>query len=402
MSAPARNWIDRPLPTADEPTVRAGAARYAALAGELRRLRLLVIGALNSKVGWSGTARLAFEAAVRAQAAELEPAATRYEGYAAALNGYARALEVIRPRLLSARAELVARAALPGAESTAFLAEFDRSWSEWDEARGRCVASLVVAGGVAADQRRHGWSSLLCGVSRLVPARVELTKLSRVLSDLGQTLLVAGAVLSLVCPPAAGAVWTALAVVAVCQFAVDAARRERGEPVGWLQLGGDALAAVPVGRLAAGVSSAAQASAAIDRLAPELRYSRLMPGGGLAAHEGTATYRGHTLLKHVGKSSEELARRFNAEPHLKWPSTFANRHVAEAAVARALEDGRGALVEWLGSSRQTLRVEADFGTGIGLSVASDGTMVTTSRLRIVLRKEETVLGYYIKSAFPAP
>ena len=139
---------------------------------------------------------------------------------------------------------------------------------------------------------------------------VRLADVSRVLGDLGQALVVAGMVLTFVCPPAAGAVWAAVAVVAVCQLVVDGTRRERGEPVGSAQLGWDAAAILPMGRLAAGMRSAGAASAAIERLAPHLRSSRIVPGGGLAAHEGTATYRGHTLLKHVGKTPEELAARF--------------------------------------------------------------------------------------------
>ncbi|MFL6164048.1 MAG: RNase A-like domain-containing protein [Jatrophihabitantaceae bacterium] len=401
MSTTALDLIVRPLPLADEPMVRAGAARYAALAAELRRIRLLLIGALNSDVGWSGSARLAFDETVHAQAAGMDPLAARYEGYAAALNGYATALASIRPRLLSARAELVGGLGTPTGGVAVSVGEFERWWGEWEVARGRCVAGLVAAAGVGGDRRGGGWSGLLHGVAGVVP-HPGLAGLSRALGELGQALVVAGVVLALVCPPAAGVVWAAVAVVAVCQLAVDVARRGRGERVGAGRLGWDVLAVLPVGRVAAGAHSAVAASAAIERLAPGLRSSRLVPGGGLVGHEGSATLRGHTLLKHVGRSPQQLAQRFQTEPKLIWSSSFTDRATAEAAVAKALDDNRQEVAEWLISPLGKLPVVTDVGMDIGKSVAKDGSIISTSKVRVILRKEDSVLGYYVKSAYPSP
>jgi hypothetical protein len=232
---------------------------------------------------------------------------------------------------------------------------------------------------------------------------VGLADLSQALGDLGQALTVAGLALALVCPPAAGAVWTTLAVVAVCQLAVDAARRERGEQVGLAGLGLEALAALPGGRLAAGIHSAADASTAIERLAPELRSSRLVPGGGLAAHEGgSATHRGHTLLKHLGKEPEQLARRFETEPWLTFSSSFSDRAVAETAVAKVIQDNPQAIEAWLASKAPSVVLQNDVGIEVGKSVAKDGTIIGTSKVRVILKKEDTMLGYYVKTAHPTP
>ena len=128
-----------------------------------------------------------------------------------------------------------------------------------------------------------------------------------------------------------------------------------------------------------------------------------MPGGGLAAHEGTATYRGHTLLKHVGKTPEQLAQRFAEEPALRWSSSFTDRHTAEAAVAKVLEDHRLSIARWLaGSPKPYLLLRSDTGVDVGTSVARDGSMKTTSVTQAVLRKENSVLGYYIQTAYPKP
>jgi hypothetical protein len=393
MVVSARQVLDRPMPQADAGTARLAAARAAGMAAELRRLQGALSGSMGRDAGWSGMAELAFQESLTAELSRLAPAVQRYEGYAAALAGYARELDLLAPGLLAARSRLGTDPSMVSA-----AAEFDRCWQQWDSARRRCAAGLALAGRVDADPHRHGWSALVSGVEHAV----RLDELSRTLADLGQALVVAGVVLSLVCPPAAGAVWAAVAVVAVCQLAVDLTRRERGEHVGLASLGCDALGALPIGRLAAGVHTAAEADAAIQRLAPELRHSRLVPGGGLAAHEGSATYRGHTLLKHVGKTPKELASRFETEPHLQWSSSFTDRHIAESAISEVLKEQQASLANWLAQPSNFLILESDRGSQVGTSVSRDGTIVATSKLRVTLRKESTVLRYYIKTAFPAP
>jgi hypothetical protein len=404
MSAVIAEPIDRPWPAADEVMVQVIAARYGAVAAELRRVQSLLTGPLISESGWSGSARLAFDETVRARSTLIGPIATRYEAYAVVLRRYAGELQVLRPRLAAARTRLRATGATDGPDLLALpRAEAERLWAEWDEARRRCMAGLAVAGEIAADSHRHGWApSWLVGVGRAVSQGTGLAELSHALAELSQVLMVTGLVLAFVCPPAAGAVWAAVAVVAVCQLAIDAARRERGERVDLLQLGGDALAAVPIGRAFAEVRSAAEADAAIERLVPELRRSRLVPGGGLAAHEGTATYRGHTLLKHVGKSPAELAQRFQTESDIGWSSSFTDRQVAESAISEALDNHQAAVITWLAGGSAFLTLDPDLGWQVGTSVSRNGTIMATSKFRVVLRKEGTVLGYYIKTAYPTP
>lgn len=395
----------RPMPSASAETVRLVAARMAALAGELYRVQTAVQGAMGADAGWSGSAQLAFQESMTAQLGTLAPIVQRYDEYAAALAGYARDLDYLQPRLQAARS----RAEVPGDPSAA--AEFERCWREWDAARGRCVARLRATGLGSAGSRHGWWSGLADSVCRVVHPSVSLAGLSRVLSDLGQGLLVAGLVCALVCPPLAGAVWAAVAVVAACQLAVDAARKKRGEPVGWAGLGWDVAAAVPAGRAVRGVRiaveevaeyrTAAEADAAIKRLPKHLRSSPVVPGG-LSAHEGTATHRGHTLLKHVGKTPGQLIQRFKAEPHLKWSSSFTDHRSAEAAIAHALDKNRDAIGEWLTQSWPTYRFVADVGADVGHSVGKDGTIVYASKVHVTLRKEDTMLGYYIKTAYPTP
>ncbi len=395
------------MPTADAATVRSAAVRAAGLAARLREVHAALRGSLGRAVGWSGSAELAFQDSVNAQLGQFAPAVQRYEGYAAVLGRYAAELEVVGPRLRAARSRLTSAVpAGPGGGAdlgcSAAVVEFQRCWADWDAARARCVAGLAAAGQSGADSRPGGWSRLLHEVTGVLPDRVSLAELSHALAGLGQALAVAGLVLALVCPPAAGAVWAALAVVTVCQLAVDATRRQRGERVGLANLGLDAMAVLPVGRILGQARTAAEASEAIERLAPHLRSSRLVPGGGLAAHEGTATSRGHTLLKHVNQTPEQLAQRFTNEPKLERSSSFVDRQNAEAAVAKVLDDQAEAVARWLAGPDRKLVLESDLGVEVGISMAKGGTIVSATKSLVVLRKENTMLGYCIRTAYPKP
>jgi CDI toxin RNase A-like protein len=146
----------------------------------------------------------------------------------------------------------------------------------------------------------------------------------------------------------------------------------------------------------------AEADAAIRRLPRRLRSSPLVPGGGLQAHEGSGGQRGHTVARHVNKTPAELAQRFKHDPNLKWSSSFTDRATAEAAIAMALAYNRSALRNWLDQSWPTYRFVVDVGADIGRSMARNGTMVSTSKVHVTLRREDTMLGYYIKTAFPTP
>jgi hypothetical protein len=396
--------LARPVPVADAEVVRQVARRASALAGELGRVRAVTGGLLGSVAGWSGAAALAFQESSTRELSRFTPVLDRLEKYAAALAGYAGELDRVQPRLRAARSRLQAEP-----QDGPVLAEFEACWSEWATARDRCVARLQAAAGTV--HSRHWWSGLSDVVSA-VEHGVRLADCSRLLAEVGQGLVAAGLVCALVCPPLAGAVWAAVAVVAVCQLVVDAARRERGESVGWAGLGWDMAAVVPAGRIVrqvhvavaevGEVHTAAEASAAIRRLPKRLRSSPLVPGGGLERHEGTATHRGHTILKHVKKTRAELMRRFQTEPNLMLSSSFTDRGTAEAAIARALKQNERAIQTWLTMPQPLLRLRADVGVDIGHSVAKNGTMVHTSELRVILGKENSVLGYYIKTAYPMP
>jgi hypothetical protein len=391
---------DRPLPMADAVLVGRVARRAGVLVAELGQVRAVAAGLLGSDAGWSGSAELAFQDSFAARLAEFGPVLARLDGYAAALAGYAREMAAVEPRLGAARSRL------DGApEDPAALAAFESCWRDWDAARRRCMARLQAT---APPQHRHWWSGWAHAVTGVVEHGVELASCSRLLAEVGQGLVAAG----LVCALVAGPIWAAVAVVAVCQLAVDAARRARGEHVGWGTLGWDLAAVLPAGRAVRRVHAAveevteyrtaAEADAAIRRLPKRLRSSPLVPGGGLQAHEGTATYRGHTIAKHVKKTRKELAQRFRTEQDLKVSSSFTDRRIAEAAIGKVLKQHKQTVDQWLGTRKKGLVLEAECDRRLGISLHRNGRIVATTRARVILRREESSVGYYIKSAFPVP
>ena len=92
--------------------------------------------------------------------------------------------------------------------------------------------------------------------------------------------------------------------------------------------------------------------------------------------------------------------RLPGQSKLTWTSSFTDRATAEAAIAKVLDINRDVIRDWLNQPRPGLALKADVGNEVGYSMRSDGTIVNTSKLRVVLRKEDTALGYFIYTAFP--
>lgn len=98
----------------------------------------------------------------------------------------------------------------------------------------------------------------------------------------------------------------------------------------------------------AGGGSSAKAPRRASSYAPEgPAPAQALPGGSLEAHEG----RGHTLERHVGRSTEQLRERQRAErkPEV---STFPDLATAERAIARALYEKRREINAWLTEGAQ--------------------------------------------------
>jgi hypothetical protein len=411
----AQECLQRPLPSGDPAGVRGLAAQAGGVAGELRRVcdRLRVVvqpGAAADQI-WSGPAQRGFAQSIQAKLPSLGTAGARYEAYCTALLGYAVALELAQPRLTDLRRQLVegcagSGPADPSGESRLLqLAyRFEQAWLEWDTALRRCNHALSQASSIDRDRHRHGLASFAHGVGRVlsVVSPLEpliehpgLAGLSQAWSKLSTEFAVAGLVLLVVCPPAAGACFAAAAVMSAAQLATDLVRTGRhqsGAGIGLLGL--DALGALPGGKF---VREGEQGVRAIEAV----RGSRLVPGGGLAAHEAAG---GHTLAKHVGRTAEQLQQRLVDDPTIRRSSSFYDRPAAENAVSDMLARHDKQIQNWLQTDSTGLTLRGRGGQLIGLTLKrgqSDADEV--NGVLVHLRRDtEMSIGYHIHTAFPRP
>jgi hypothetical protein len=115
------------------------------------------------------------------------------------------------------------------------------------------------------------------------------------------------------------------------------------------------------------------------------KVTHLVPGGGLAAHEGLEG--GHTLAKHVGKAPEYLGNRLATEAWINGASTFYDREVAENALSALLHENRRQVATWLSTSKKELILtgRADSAVGIVLSRGSSAPLPARG-IRLVIRQ----------------
>lgn len=128
--------------------------------------------------------------------------------------------------------------------------------------------------------------------------------------------------------------------------------------------------------------------------------SRLVPGGGLAAHEAAG---GHALARHVGMTDADLLARLSAQPGISGASSFSSRAVAESSVAGLLDANASGISSWLAGSGGKLVLN---GTGgiTGRYVAQGSTSISnvTGVRAVLVRDANMSIGYRIQTAFPTP
>jgi hypothetical protein len=148
-----------------------------------------------------------------------------------------------------------------------------------------------------------------------------------------------------------------------------------------------------------GVRSPAFAPRFAAQVARTGAQSRLVPGGGLAAHEASG---GHTLARHVGLSDEQLAARLATQQRVPAASTFASRSVAEGAIGQALTSRATAVEQWLAGSNARLAFDAPLSSTVGRTLVRGAqSPVSSSTVRVVLVRDAAFQsGYRILTAFP--
>lgn len=128
----------------------------------------------------------------------------------------------------------------------------------------------------------------------------------------------------------------------------------------------------------------------------------------LLEHEAVAGSRlgGHTILKHVGRTEQELRARLVAEPRILAASSFTNLRMAETAVSQALRANATAVKNWAQSAARLdrLTLTHDLGSAMGQGVVRSTGQLQAMRKVLVVLRFETYNGnpYYVLTAYLVP
>ncbi|MBH2517163.1 RNase A-like domain-containing protein [Serratia ureilytica] len=126
----------------------------------------------------------------------------------------------------------------------------------------------------------------------------------------------------------------------------------------------------------------------------------------LLEHESIAGAKGggHTIAKHVAKSSEELLERLAKSPGLQSASTFTDLRTAEDAISRALKVNNALIKRWAQqpTSANVLELTHKVGKAVGFGYRQGSTIqLTSNSVRVVLLKKiYNGKPYYILTAYP--
>lgn len=130
----------------------------------------------------------------------------------------------------------------------------------------------------------------------------------------------------------------------------------------------------------------------------EWPVGRRLADGGLKAHDDRG---GHTIKKHVGKTDAELSQRFADEPKLSDASTFPNVAVADDAVATAIIRNERFIAKEFESDDMAVLSGFEVGRPTGRIIARGGTLTHSSKVTVVLVRDDSPLGYHVLTAYPA-
>ncbi|MCW7550793.1 hypothetical protein OO184_23395 [Photorhabdus sp. APURE] len=113
---------------------------------------------------------------------------------------------------------------------------------------------------------------------------------------------------------------------------------------------------------------------------------------------------GHTLLKHVGLSEQELRARFLISKTMKESSCFYDIKIAEKVISNTIKNNQAKIINWtkyaFGGSRLTIDDVSKVPVGIGITKGVEG-VDQLYKVRVVLYYSEfNGKPYYILTAFP--
>ena len=107
-----------------------------------------------------------------------------------------------------------------------------------------------------------------------------------------------------------------------------------------------------------------------------------------------------TLEKHVGQSKRRLPDRFKREPGIKGSSSFASRKLANWAQREFIKHYKREIAEWLKTNEPTFEKTLELDRELGLVVDKKGREYRTNKVRVVLVRDKTKVGYHVHTSYP--
>ena len=161
-----------------------------------------------------------------------------------------------------------------------------------------------------------------------------------------------------------------------------------------------ARASLRASRARLGKFADARLAARTERGSASFGVAGRWPRGWLESHEHSGS---HTILKHVGKSIDDLKARFHSEPWLKKSSSFVDQHTAEEAIGQLLGQRGDAIRKWVAHGEGDLILEGTSDRLTGVWVRHAGEVSQVHGLRVILKSDaEMPDGYRIFTAYPQP
>ncbi|MFV9652586.1 RHS repeat-associated core domain-containing protein [Pseudomonas citrulli] len=123
------------------------------------------------------------------------------------------------------------------------------------------------------------------------------------------------------------------------------------------------------------------------------------PPGVLTTHEKAG---GHLIEKHVGRTDEQLAARFESEPHIPASSTFKTLEEAEAIVSKSLTAHQQEITTFLSGNKEKLLIKGSSSQPVGVSMLNGATksVPVYKFLLVIKRAPKMPDGYLLLTGYP--
>lgn len=113
---------------------------------------------------------------------------------------------------------------------------------------------------------------------------------------------------------------------------------------------------------------------------------------------------GHTLLKHMNRTDQQLADRLVDEPYIPASSAWTSVRIAEDVVTDTIRSNKAAIEAWVKSGQVRLELEYSGSSPVGRGIVrATGKMQPMTNAIVRLRKTQAVgRAYFIITSYPAP